>query len=194
MKAQFLTNEQEIKSWLKKMNIQNYTINSDLTVDVKADVNICYKNLEYIPIQFGKVAGDFNCSHNKLVSLEGSPFEVGPFEFEKKPYNQGNFDCSYNQLENLDFTPKKIFKDMICNSNIKLNTLPSYGCDMRGFIFGEEDVELVKIVKELRPYLAKDKNDFYNLKMHLIQEYLEKEYLKNQLNNSTDNTKKNLKI
>jgi len=37
-----------------------------------------------------KIAGDFDCSYNKLLSLNGAPYEVG-----------GNFICKGNKYENI---------------------------------------------------------------------------------------------
>ena len=36
--SSFLKSREEIEAWLKKMKITNYTINDDLSVDVKANV------------------------------------------------------------------------------------------------------------------------------------------------------------
>ena len=40
--------KEEIGDWLKKMNIKQYTINRNLTVDVYDNVNISQKELKYI--------------------------------------------------------------------------------------------------------------------------------------------------
>ena len=50
---------EEIENWLNEMKIYNYVINEDLTVDVHSGVNIGYKSLKEIPIQFSLVDGDF---------------------------------------------------------------------------------------------------------------------------------------
>ena len=68
-----LQSKSEIAAWLDKYNIENYTINDDLTVDVAGNVDLYYNKLATIPIQFGKVTGWFDCSNNKLTSLEGCP-------------------------------------------------------------------------------------------------------------------------
>jgi len=72
-----------IREWLEQMGIENYTINDDGTVDVDGDVNISNKNLTEIPIQFGKVNGNFWCNNNELTTLKGVPRIVG-----------GIFSCS----------------------------------------------------------------------------------------------------
>jgi len=79
----------DIKQWLKKMGIENYTIKDNGVVDVDGDnVVISYHNLTKIPIQFGYVDGDFNCGYNNLTSLQGGPREVG-----------GDFYCGNNKFK-----------------------------------------------------------------------------------------------
>ena len=61
---------------------------------------------DLLGIQFGKVSGDFNCSYNKLTTLEGAPQEVG-----------GSFFCNNNQLTSLKGAPQKVEVDFWCYSN-----------------------------------------------------------------------------
>ena len=105
--------KEEIISWLNLMSIKGYHINEDLTVDVEGDVNIKKKDLSFIPIQFGVVMGDFDCSANKLKSLKGCPKEV-----------EGDFSCSFNKLYSLENGPSKLGEDAdyFCDNN-KLLTL-----------------------------------------------------------------------
>ena len=93
-----------IENWLKKYEIQNYTINNDLTVDVDGDVYLYYKKLKQIPIKFDIIKGYFNCSNNYLTSLDFCPKEVG-----------GNFNCSWNELISLDGCPKSVGGDFYSN-------------------------------------------------------------------------------
>lgn len=101
----------EINDWLEKMNITNYVIKEDLTVNVSGNVYIFGKSLTHIPIQFGIVRGDFDCSNNNLTSLKGSPHEVG-----------AELDCSYNMLTNLEYGPTIVNGNLYCNNN-KLTSL-----------------------------------------------------------------------
>jgi len=72
--------KQRIIDWLDSMEIKNYTINKDFTVDVNGEVNLYDKNLLEIPIQFGVVTGWFSVSNNKeLKSLEFAPKECMDF-------------------------------------------------------------------------------------------------------------------
>lgn len=84
----------KIKLFLDRLAIKNYIINIDDTVDVDGDVNLSYKRLEFIPVKFNRVNGDFICSNNILTSLKNSPVYVG-----------GSFRCGYNAIDSLDHSP-----------------------------------------------------------------------------------------
>ena len=62
----------EVEEILDILEIKNYTINSDLTVDVDNNVDISSRYLRVIPVQFRNVSGFFSCSHNQLTSLKGA--------------------------------------------------------------------------------------------------------------------------
>ena len=100
----------------KKYRIENYTINSDGSIDVNGIVNLHNLGLEKLPIKFNKVNGYFYCN-NKLTSLEGSPVEVN-----------GDFYCRNNYLTSFEFSPKIIRGDFWCqNNNIKsFEYFPNY--------------------------------------------------------------------
>jgi hypothetical protein len=93
-------------------------------VDVSGSVDLDGKDLTKFPFQFGKVGGNFGCSDNRLVSLDGAPKEVG-----------GNFWCSDNRLVSLDGAPKEVGGDLWCSHNqlTSLNGAPkevgvNFGC------------------------------------------------------------------
>lgn len=69
--------KKDIEAKLKELDIDNYTISETGIVDVKGTVDISFKDLKKIPIRFGIVRGDFNCSNNQPDSLTGSPQMVG---------------------------------------------------------------------------------------------------------------------
>jgi hypothetical protein len=102
----FPTSKEEVEAILEKYNITNYTISPDLSVDVERGVNISDKNLQFIPVKFGKVGGNFWCANNNLVTLRGSPREVG-----------GYFDCSYNKLSSLRGAPREVGNSFNCANN-----------------------------------------------------------------------------
>lgn len=128
---QFLNTKKDIQVWLTQMNIKNYTINPDLTVDVKGQVDLENKKLDYLPIQFNQVEGDFCISSNKLTSLLGTPLEVlGHFDVRHNqlvtldylPMCHGSYYLSHNKIKSLKGLPLKVNGDLACSSN-ELTTL-----------------------------------------------------------------------
>lgn len=121
-----ITNKENVRTWLEKMKISNYTINEDLTVDVAGSVYLRNKNLFKIPVQFGVVDGDFDISKNYLKSLKGSPHTVRDFyctdnelktlEFGPDRVNRG-YNCSHNQIETLEFLPSILKDSLSCDHN-----------------------------------------------------------------------------
>ena len=99
-------NEDEIHSICNKYNIQNYTINTDGTIDVEGSVYLSIKNLTKLPLNFNRVSGDFYCFTNYLTTLEGTPKEVG-----------GNFNCHNNQLTTLEGAPQEVGGYFDCDNN-----------------------------------------------------------------------------
>lgn len=101
-----LFDKREINKICKRYDINNYTINSDGSIDVNGNVYLYYKGFTKIPLKFNKVSGSFICSNNNLISLEGCPKEVG-----------GEFDCNDNQLTSLEGSPEEIGDDFYCSHN-----------------------------------------------------------------------------
>ena len=96
----------DIDAICQRYGITNYTINNGL-VDVDASVDLSYMRLTKLPLQFGKVTGNFNCSNNKLTStLEGAPKTV-----------EGNFNCHSNKLTSLEGAPQSVGGDFYCDNN-----------------------------------------------------------------------------
>lgn len=106
--------EKEIVTWLDQYGVEGYTLVPDpeygFIVDVLGDVDLHAKNLDYIPVKFNVVSGNFNCSHNHLTILKNCPEEV-----------QG-FHCGYNRLTTLEFSPKIVTHYFYCHDNL-LTTL-----------------------------------------------------------------------
>ncbi len=90
----------------KQYGIENYTINSDGSIDVNGSVDLSFKNLTQLPLTFNKVSGYFYCSYNNLTSLKGSPRWVG-----------GWFDCDHNNLTSLEFSPDYVGGWFSCETN-----------------------------------------------------------------------------
>jgi hypothetical protein len=76
-------------------------------VDVYGDFHCARQGLTDLKgIRFGKIEGCFDCSNNRLTSLEGAPQEVGV-----------GFDCSRNLLKSLEGAPKKVGTSFLCYGN-----------------------------------------------------------------------------
>ena len=139
-------NEQEIREICKEYNIENYTINSDGSIDVDGDVDLSWRGtLERLPLIFNKVKGGFYCNVNKLTSLKGCPKEVGDTfncsenlltSLEGCPIKvDGYFDCSENLLTSLEGCPKEVGDTFNCSKN-KLTSLKGCPKEVNGdFIF-----------------------------------------------------------
>jgi hypothetical protein len=95
-----------IQNWLEKYNVQHYTINDDLTVDVNDSVNLHEMELTKICVQFGIVHGNFYCGNNRLTSMQGFPYEV-----------RGSLFCQGNKITNFEYCPKVVFEDFNCTFN-----------------------------------------------------------------------------
>lgn len=104
-----LLSEKEIKNWLDGFGVHNYTINSDLSVNVEGSVNFSGLGLEHIEVRFSAVTGDFNIDENSLTSLVNSPFVVG-----------GIFSCTRNQLTSLEGAPRYA-QTVACSHNLLRN-------------------------------------------------------------------------
>ena len=122
----------EIKDICWDYNIDHYTINDDMTIDVNQDVDLSFISLDEIPLNFNNVNGDFNCRGNDLTSLKGSPVYVtGYYNCYKNNLTSlkysprsigGEFSCSHNKLETLDYCPNYVGRNFQCNNN-KLKSL-----------------------------------------------------------------------
>lgn len=106
-----LNNKDDIKRWLQQHGVDNTTILSDNSVDVKGDVRLSDKlaNLSKLPLSFNNVEGTFDISDNELSSLEGCPNKVG-----------GDFLAFKNELSSLKGGPKEVGGSFIVlKNNIK---------------------------------------------------------------------------
>jgi predicted GNAT family acetyltransferase len=156
----------------KKVTIYKDT----LVVDVDGYVDIRSKNLTKIPVKFGKVQ-NFDCSKNKLESLDGSPFQVArsfycnenelislagspkevKWEFNCEgnnienlfgsPESVGDFYCGNNKLESLDGCPKEV-RNFDCSIN---NLITLDGCPKvkENFICRDNKLESLDGVQEI---------------------------------------------
>jgi len=109
----------------KQYDIENYSINSDGSVDVNGDVALHEEEISVIPLKFGKVTGNFSCLGNYLTSLDGCPATVG-----------GDFRCGYNVLTSLEGSPHTVGGDFYCSYN---NLTSTYT--------GDTDIDVSGIVR-----------------------------------------------
>ena len=101
-----------IDSICNKLDITDYTINNDGSIDVDGNVDLYSRDLTELPLIFNKVSRHFDCSDNQLTTLKGCPKKIG-----------GNFDCSYNKLTSLEYLSSSIIKGDINVSKNKLTNL-----------------------------------------------------------------------
>lgn len=123
--------KEDIIAWLSSVEIEDYKINEDLTVDVNRSVFLNRKNLTEIPIQFGIVHGYFSISENKLLSLLGCPRKVfGAFCAESNElislnggptYVEGDYIVDNNKLDCLLGVANTIYNNLSVSNNPLLN-------------------------------------------------------------------------
>jgi len=108
--TQLFNTKPDIKNWLDRYGVKNYTLIPDETygfvVDVAANVRLSQKNLQALGVQFRVVSGDFFCQNNQLTSLLGCPESVG-----------GHFDCGHNFITSLLHAPKRVARSFNCQYN-----------------------------------------------------------------------------
>lgn len=126
----FLKTKEEITDWLDKYEIKNYTLLENpeygYVVNVKNNVILGGKNLNFIPVKFHEVEGYFHCHNNQLTTLEFCPISVeGSFSITANkltslkgcPTTVGDFYCSDNQLTSLEFCPTQVVGAFDCSLN-----------------------------------------------------------------------------
>ena len=144
-----------------------YKKREDGKYDIYGSVDL-YKmqliSLLKLPIKFGKVYGNFWCSYNQLVSLEGAPKYVSGYFFcygnqlkdlkGAPEYVGGGFDCSDNQLMSLEGAPEYVGGNFFCSNNrlVSLEGAPAYVggdfyCWNNAKKFTEEEVRKIVNVK-----------------------------------------------
>ena len=92
-----------IRKWLDKYYITNYTIRPDGIVDVDGDVFLRGMTATAFPVQFGHVSGWFNCAYTPITSLQGAPTSVG-----------GSFYCVNTSIKSLQGAPTSVGGDFNC--------------------------------------------------------------------------------
>lgn len=106
-----LNTQKEIRTVLYETGLfAKSKINSDLTVDVRSDINYGLLFAKFVvskPLfKFNVVDGSFGCMNCELNNLSLAP-----------NYVTGNFNCSFNNLKHLNDLPKIIGGELICHDN-----------------------------------------------------------------------------
>jgi hypothetical protein len=136
MKNLISKTERERIDEICKDYLEHYRINNDGSVDVDGSVNLNNRRLDFgIPLQFGKVTGDFGCNSTQISSLVGSPKWVGGNFFsyqnhlttlEGAPiYVGGTFNCHGNRLTTMEGIPKYIGRSLSLSHNKLISTYSS---------------------------------------------------------------------
>lgn len=134
------TKKKSIEQVLDYFGILDYTINADMTVDVRGNVDLRNKKLVGIPLKFGKVDGVFLCSENEIKSLEGCPHTVKGFGCGNNRLTSlvggpkivaGSYVCINNNLGDLTGAPKKIGGTFLC-SGCNLQSLSGHPSEVGG--------------------------------------------------------------
>ena len=114
----------------------------------RGDLRLLSIGLKKLPDLSGvTVTGDFDCSCNELVSLQGAPKSVG-----------GNFDCSYNKLTSLQGAPQSVGGDFDCFRNRFLISLNGVSQEIGGkFICGNKRLVKEYEEKKLACFAVKQK-------------------------------------
>jgi hypothetical protein len=161
--------DNEVAEICKKFGIKNWSIRDGL-VDVDGSVFLRERGLTKLPLKFGVVSSYFNCSWNKLTTLEGAPKEVGVDFYcgdnklttlEGAPKEVGgDFRCSYNNLTTLKGVPKIINGNFDCSYN-DLTTLEHFP-DVKSNIYIGDNLLPMEIYKNesLIKYIVKYQEEY----------------------------------
>lgn len=184
MKRKIYKTKNSIEKWLKNMQITQYLIHDDLVVDVKTNVYLNNKNLQFLPIQFGTILGSFEMNGNLLFSLEGSPKIVeGEFSvmnnclttLKGSPQKvRHSFLVSLNNLTTLENGPETVGGNYVCVNN-NIQTLKGFTTTFQHFIHGStfDNQPLIEGLQEYydsKEYLTKGYFSFCEIAIEKFNE------------------------
>lgn len=142
--------EEEIIKICNKLHIKNYTINSDLSIDVHGDVVLTRRIKGKIPIPFNRISGDFICCESELTTLENSP-----------RYIKGDFNVDNNKLTNLENSPISINGYFSVENNNLISLIGSEKItDIKNIYFCSNKLTSLKY----HPIISNKCTDSYNSK------------------------------
>jgi len=99
---------EELKKELERLLVNKLKLVQDYRTkkwNCLGDIDLSHCGLSRLPLEFGIIIGDFNCSHNNLTSLIGSP------------QNCNIFNCNNNNLTTLEGGPQYVLSDMYVHNN-----------------------------------------------------------------------------
>lgn len=171
-----LSTKKEVTQWLKDMEITNYVIHDDLSVDVNGHVNLQHKKLTAIEVQFNRVLGVFCCRDNQLTSLQGVPYFVG-----------GSFECEHNCLINYQYVPHYVKHSFVCSGHVDLQDLVNLNVGDNFAHLYKKDEDKIELFSEFYdPYgdgfVFNIQAQIFNQHMNVFKMMKEKEFLDNVLN------------
>ena len=137
----FPTTREEVIEVCEKYEIENYAINDDLSIDVDSDVYLDSQSLEYLPLKFNYVSGNFNCFVNKLTDLEHFPEVSGDINIG---YKNPIYSLVYTFIKKADSFMIEDFNDyeIVRNGNtVMLDRLQTF---IEGFDLEMPNLEEVK--------------------------------------------------
>lgn len=118
-----LTNKEDIKAWLKEHEINNFTIDDNLIVNINQDFilnNFSKISIDEFPIQFGVINGSFEIANQNFSHFKNFPKIV-----------KGKFNIYNNNFENLKGMPIFIKEDFVCGDNL-FTSLDDLNCNIEG--------------------------------------------------------------
>lgn len=144
--------KKEIKSWLDSLDIKNYVINDDLTIDINGDINLRRKlHTKKIPYKFRNVSGEFNCEHNNLKLLTNCPDFVG-----------GDFVCCNNELVSLSEGPKEVLGNYYAYKN-QLVTLKGIPKSLYSFYCSDNSITSLEYLENIQHELDIQDNNIKSI-------------------------------
>lgn len=133
---QFFKTKEEIAGWLLKNEIRKFKILDDLSVDVEQHVNIYNSDIEFLPVQFNEIHGDFLIT-SSLFTLFGCP-----------DYVSRNFVMSSNKIQSLVGGPTKVLKNYDCSRG-DLKSLNGLASQINGNLdFSRNNVTDIEVLLE----------------------------------------------
>ncbi len=119
-------NEAKIAKFLKKCEIDDFSINSDGKVDIKGNFMLLMPVTQF-PFPFGTVNGSFSCAGRGMITLENGPASIsGRYSCANNKLKSlkgaptiagGHFLCGQNQLTSLVHAPREVGGEFNCRNN-----------------------------------------------------------------------------